>query len=65
MIGETSYYYQYDLLLRAVLAGSQRKYEAEYYHDYSHGLYEVMQWRHGKDWERYYDRRPCSTPPIR
>mgnify|MGYP003704784285 CR=1 FL=1 len=28
--------------------------EAEYYHDYVHGMYAVAQWRHGAEWEKYF-----------
>lgn len=66
MIGETSYYYPCTLYCRSryqhgdfgrVVYG-----EAEYYHDYVHGMYDVAQWRHGKDWERYFGMPPMFYP---
>jgi hypothetical protein len=36
--------------------------EGEYYHDYSHGMYNVAQWRHGRDWKRYYGMPPTFYP---
>ena len=53
--------------------------EAEYIHDFDHGLYDVYRWRHGEDWQRYaglppmfypthsigmVQRRPAPTPPT-
>ncbi len=66
MIGETSYYYPCAIYCRkrfqqgdfgAVVYG-----EGEYYHDYQHGLYNVAQWRHGQDWEKYYGMPPMFYP---
>jgi len=66
MIGETSYYYPCTIYCRERFRRGDFGHvvygEAEYYHDYSHGLYEVMQWRHGKDWERYYGSPPMFYP---
>ncbi len=36
--------------------------EGEYYHDYIHGFYDVMKWRHGKEWEKYYGVPPMFYP---
>lgn len=63
MIGETSYYYpdviycrqQYDKgRFGKVVFG-----EAEYYHDFDHGLYNVKKWRGGKDWKKI-----AGIPPM-
>ncbi len=54
MIGETSYYYPAVVYCRAQhrrgAFGRIVYAEAEYYHDWDHGLYEVMQWRGGERW---------------
>jgi hypothetical protein len=33
--------------------------EAEYYHDFDHGLYDVMKWRGGENWKRF-----AGSPPM-
>ena len=63
MIGETSYYYP------AVIYCRQRHQEgafgqivyaeAEYYHDWDHGLYDVAKWRGGQNW-----RDTAGIPPM-
>jgi len=66
MIGETSYYYPCAIYNRERMRkgdfGHVVYAEAEYYHDYTHGMYEVMQWRHGKEWERYFGMPPMIYP---
>lgn len=66
MIGETSYYYPCAIYNRKRMREGDFGHivyaEAEYYHDYTHGGYEVMQWRHGKEWERYFGMPPMIYP---
>ena len=66
MLGETSYYYPCTLYCRERYQrgdfGRVVYAEAEYYHDYSHGLVEVMKWRHGADWRRYTNSPPFFYP---
>lgn len=66
MLGETSYYYPCAIYCRERFRkgdfGHVVYAEAEYYHDYSHGLYDVLKWRHGKDWERYANWPPFFYP---
>ena len=54
MLGETSTYYPAVLYCRAQYAkgafGRVVYGEAEYYHDWDHGLYEVAKWRGGERW---------------
>ncbi len=54
MIGETSYYYPAMIFCREQFRrgafGRVFYAEAEYYHDWDHGLYEVMKWRGGERW---------------
>ena len=63
MLGETSYYYPCVVYCRKPFESGDFGHivyaEAEYYHDYSHGLYEVAKGRHGTDWKKYY-----GTPPM-
>lgn len=63
MIGETSYYYPAMIYCRKRHAagdfGRIAYAEAEYYHDFDHGLYEVMKWRGGDDWKRF-----AGSPPM-
>ena len=51
MIGETSYYYPCAIYCRNRFQQGDFGHivygEGEYYHDYSHGLYDVHMWRHG------------------
>ncbi len=63
MLGETSYYYPAVLYCRnrfrngdfgRVVYG-----EAEYIHDFDHGLYDVMKWRGGERW-----RETAGGPPM-
>ena len=66
MLGETSYYYPCAIYCRQRFGqgdfGTAVYAEAEYYHDYSHGLYQVAQWRHGGGWERHYGKPPLFYP---
>jgi predicted dehydrogenase len=63
MMGETSYYYPAVLYCRARHAtgdfGRVVFAEAEYYHDWDHGLYAVMRARGGDRW-----RRTAGSPPM-
>ena len=66
MIGETSYYYPCTLYCRDRFHkgdfGHVVYAEAEYYHDYVHGMYDVAKWRHGDDWEKHYGMPPTFYP---
>ena len=66
MIGETSTYYPAVVYCRQRFAegafGDIVYGEAEYYHDWDHGLYEVMKWRGGDDWLRYAGGPPMHYP---
>lgn len=66
MIGETSYYYPCALYCRERFRqgdfGQVVYGEAEYYHDYVHGMYEVAKWRHGDQWEQYFGMPPMFYP---
>ena len=66
MIGETSYYYPCAIYCRDRFAKGDFGHivygEGEYYHDYSHGMYDVAQWRHGAEWEKYYGMPPMFYP---
>lgn len=66
MIGETSYYYPCAIYCRDRFRRGDFGHivygEAEYYHDYSHGMYDVLKCRHGKDWERYANWPPFFYP---
>jgi predicted dehydrogenase len=66
MIGETSYYYPCAIYCRTRFRrgdfGQVVYAEGEYYHDYVHGMYEVAQHRHGKDWEKYFGMPPMFYP---
>jgi len=66
MIGETSYYYPCTIYCRERYAngdfGRVVYAEAEYYHDFDHGLYDVYKWRHGEEWEKYAGFPPMYYP---
>jgi predicted dehydrogenase len=66
MVGETSYYYPCALYCRKRAEegafGHVVYSEAEYYHDFSHGLYEVKKQRHGAEWKRYANFPPMYYP---
>lgn len=63
MVGETSYYYPCAIYCRERFAkgdfGRIVYGEGEYYHDFDHGLYDVLKWRGGKDWRKY-----AAGPPM-
>ena len=63
MLGETSYYYPSTLYCREQFRegafGHAVFGEAEYYHDFDHGLYDVMKWRGGERW-----REIVGSPPM-
>jgi predicted dehydrogenase len=66
MLGETSYYYPCTLYCRQRHRNGDFGHivysEAEYYHDYSHGLIETLQTRHGVEWRRYANWPPLTYP---
>jgi len=63
MLGETSYYYPAVLYCRERFRKGDFGHivyaEGEYYHDWDHGLYEVMKWRGGERW-----RETAGSPPM-
>ncbi len=63
MLGETSYYYPGVLYCRKRFAkgdfGRIVYGQAEYYHDWDHGLYDVARWRGGENW-----RETAGIPPM-
>ena len=63
MLGETSYYYPGVLYCREQYArgafGRIVYGQAEYYHDWDHGLYDVARWRGGERW-----RETAGIPPM-
>lgn len=66
MIGETSAYYPGALYCRQRLAegafGQVVYAEGEYYHDWDHGLYDVMKWRAGDRWREFAGGPPMHYP---
>ena len=66
MVGETSYYYPCTIYcrerFRAGDFGRVVYAEAEYIHDFDHGLYDVYRWRHGSEWRRYAGMPPMFYP---
>lgn len=66
MIGETSTYYPGVLYCRNRFRKGDFGHvvygEAEYYHDWDHGLYDVMKWRGGNNWKRYAGGPPMHYP---
>ena len=66
MVGETSYYYPCSIYCREKFREGAFGHivygEAEYYHDFDHGLYDVFKWRHGEDWENYAGQPPLFYP---
>ena len=66
MIGETSYYYPCAIYCRARYRQGDFGHivygEGEYYHDYSHGLYDVAKWRYGKDGGEVLRHAPILLP---
>ena len=63
MVGETSYYYPTAIYCRERFRngdfGEIVYGEGEYYHDFDHGLYDVMKWRGGADWRKF-----AGSPPM-
>lgn len=63
MIGETSYYYPAAIFCRERFSqgafGHMVFGEAQYYHDWDHGLYDVMKWRGGENW-----LETAGSPPM-
>lgn len=66
ILGETSYYYPATLYCREqhrkgafghIVYG-----ESEYYHDWDHGLYDVMKWRGGDRWLEFAGGPPMHYP---
>ncbi len=66
MIGETSYYYPCAIYCRERYRQGDFGHivygEGQYYHDYVHGMYDVMKWRHGDRWEQYFGMPPMFYP---
>lgn len=66
MIGETSYYYPGVIYCRERFSkgafGHVVYGEAEYYHDWDHGLYEVAKWRGGDRWREFAGKPPMYYP---
>jgi predicted dehydrogenase len=66
MIGETSYYYPCAIYCRQRFDAGDFGHivygEAEYYHDYVHGMYNVAKWRHGEEWKQYFGMPPMFYP---
>jgi len=66
MVGETSYYYPCTIYCRERHRqgdfGRVVYSEAEYIHDFDHGLYDVYKWRHGEEWRRYAGLPPMFYP---
>ena len=63
MMGETSYYYPGVVYCRDKFQRGEFGHvvygEAEYYHDWDHGLYDVMKWRGGERWIE-----TAGSPPM-
>lgn len=63
MVGETSAYYPCTIYCRqryrAGDFGRMVYCEAEYLHDFDHGMYDVSKWRGGKNW-----RKTAAVPPM-
>ena len=66
MTGETSYYYPETIYCRQQYArgafGHVVYGEAEYYHDWDHGLYDVARWRGGDRWREFAGQPPMMYP---
>lgn len=66
MIGETSYYYPGVVYCRNQYErgafGDVVYSEGEYYHDWDHGLYDVMKWRAGERWLEFAGSPPMHYP---
>lgn len=66
MVGETSAYYPGAIYCRQRLAegafGRVVYAEGEYYHDWDHGLYDVLKWRAGEKWREFGGSPPMYYP---
>ncbi|OQB42859.1 MAG: 4-carboxy-2-hydroxymuconate-6-semialdehyde dehydrogenase [Candidatus Latescibacteria bacterium ADurb.Bin168] len=66
MLGETSYYYPAVIYCREQFKkgafGRVVYGEGEYYHDWDHGLYDVMKWRGGDRWREFAGGPPMHYP---
>jgi predicted dehydrogenase len=66
MVGETSYYYPGAIYCRQrfkeAAFGRVVYAEGEYYHDWDHGLYDVMKWRGGERWREFAGSPPMHYP---
>jgi predicted dehydrogenase len=66
MVGETSYYYPCAIYCRERYQkgdfGDIVYAEGEYYHDWDHGLYDVMKWRGGEHWQQFAGGPPMFYP---
>jgi predicted dehydrogenase len=66
MIGETSYYYPNSVYCRNRFRAGEFGHvvysEGEYYHDFDHGLYDVMKWRGGDRWREFAGAPPMYYP---
>ena len=66
MMGETSYYYPNVIYCREQYSkgafGRVVYAEAEYYHDWDHGLYDVARWRGGERWLELAGGPPMHYP---
>ena len=66
LVGETSVYYPCAIYCREQFQrgafGDIVYSEGEYYHDYNHGLIDVLKHRHGPDWEHYANWPPLYYP---
>jgi predicted dehydrogenase len=66
MLGETSYYYPCAIYCRDRYRAGDFGHivyaEGEYYHDFSHGLYDVYRWRYGANWQKYAGLPPFYYP---
>ena len=66
MVGETSYYYPCAIYCRDRFRKGDFGHivygEGEYHHEYSHGLIDVLKFRHGEEWEKYANWPPFFYP---
>ena len=66
MLGETDYYCPCAIYCRERhregAFGRVVYSEAEYFHDFDHGLYDVYKWRHGDEWRKYAGLPPMFYP---
>jgi len=66
MLGETSYYSSKAIYCRERFQkgdfGEIVYCEGQYYHDFDHGLYDVMRWRGGAQWKKFAGSPPMHYP---